>query len=128
MPDGKGPYRAGQRVRVTYEARVAEVSAGDSATNTPILLRLETEVGTTGWVNPDKEFLSVTILSQPLPTEPGLYGFQGDASWNDQSGGYHTDGWQFYYLNTQKNWVDIGWGAPYVEQAEALVLFQRPPF
>lgn len=54
-------------------------------------------------------------MSDALPTEPGLYRTPDRSQ--DHMDEWHTDGWEFHYLNNAGNWSDIGWGAPSPGQA-----------
>ena len=104
-------FRVGQEVCVTYYARVAEVGA-EHTHRAGRVIRLETSAIPTGWIDPSQEGLTVTIVSEPLPVEPGMY-WQADASGRQSTmGEYHTDGKEFHYLNGQGKWVDVGWGDP----------------
>ena len=107
----KPEYRVGQEVLVSYYARVAEVGAGHPQREGRVI-RLETTAIPTGWIDPASEGLTVTIVSSPLPTEPGMY-WQMDASGKQgEMGDHHTDGKEFHYLNGQGVWVDVGFGFP----------------
>ena len=114
MTAESGTFRVGQEVEVTSRARVAEVSTG-SAGHAPPILRLEPLDGSYnsppgGWVDP--QAVTVSVTREPLPSKPGIYWCND----TDQSSmtQWHTDGRQFHYLNTEGNWVDVGWGQPTV--------------
>lgn len=112
MPS-EGPYRVGQEVEVTYRARVVEVGTGSDAGDTHSqCIRLENERGKTGWIVPSHEAITVTVVSEPLPTEPGIYRMADPTAARDYVGPYHTGGYRFHYLNSDGNWADIGWGSP----------------
>lgn len=102
-------FRVGQEVRVTYTARVAEVG-GPHAHREGRIIRLETSAIPTGWVDPTQEGLDIDVINEPLPTEPGMYSTPVEAMQSDVFGPHHTDGQEFYYLNTDGEWVDIGFG------------------
>lgn len=36
-----------------------------------------------------------------------------DPKHEESKGEWHTDGYEFHYLNTAGNWCDIGWGDPF---------------
>lgn len=38
----------------------------------------------------------------------------------DHMGYYHTDDYEFHYLNSNGNWVDIGWGDPFTWDVDKL--------
>lgn len=108
MPSSEGPYRVGQEVEVSYRARVEEVGTG----HLDGFVRLGTAAGTTGWVRPSREEFTVTVVREPLPEKPGLYRMKADDPKQAHMGLWHSDGYEFHYLNTQNNWVDIGYGTP----------------
>lgn len=105
-------YRVGQEVEVTYRARVAEVVTGNPLPGST-LLRLEAvESGNYatppgGWVSPVA--VNVTVVKEVLPTQQGMYALVVGRKQDDE---YDTDGFEFYYLNAQGNWCDVGWGQP----------------
>jgi hypothetical protein len=104
-------FRVGQEVCVSYYARVAEVGA-EHPHREGRVIRLETNAIPTGWIDPSQEGLTVTVVSQPLPTVPGMYYEHEEGEGQRHMGEYHTDGKRFYYLNARGNWCDVGWGAP----------------
>ena len=104
-------FRVGQEVRVVHFARVAEIGLDYNPRGQGVI-RLETNTAPTGWVDPAQDGLTIDIISEPLPIEPGLY-WQADASGRQGTmGDHHTDGKEFHYLNGQGVWVDLGFGAP----------------
>lgn len=102
-------FRVGQEVQVTYRARVAEVGS-EHPDREGRIIRLETNAIPTGWVDPRQEGLTVAIVTEPLPTIPGMY--YEPISEQEHMGKYHTDGKEFHYLNSDGNWCDVGWGTP----------------
>lgn len=103
-------FRVGQEVIVSYHARVAEVGSQHPYREGRII-RLETNAIPTGWIDPSQEGLSVTVISNPLPTVPGMYCTQEGVP-QSHMGDRHTDGKEFFYLNGDGNWCDVGWGVP----------------
>jgi len=102
-------FRVGQEVQVTYRARVVEVGSVHPPREGRVI-RLETNAIPTGWVDPAQDGLTIAIVSQPLPTMPGMYyEFVGG---QDHMHERHTDGKEFFYLNAEGNWCDVGWGSP----------------
>lgn len=131
-------FRVGQEVEVSYRARVVEVHTGSAGEGQPIL-RLEAldshdyASPPGGWVAPDK--VTVVVVKEPFPTEPGLYAVQFEETAEEHerhsrdTGRYYgSDGWEFFYLNTEGNWVDIGFGDPSESQAALLVPWRPLPF
>jgi hypothetical protein len=104
-------YRVGQEVEVTYRARVAEVDAGIGRPRSGVRLRLEALApAVTGWVEPEAfGGFSIKVITPPLPTQQGMYARVVGRESDDE---YDTDGFEFYYLNAQGNWCDVGWGQP----------------
>jgi hypothetical protein len=123
-------FRVGQEVEVTVRARVAQVFPGPAG-GSEAMVRLEVEEPNPplGWVDPNR--VTVAVIRQPLPTEPGLYAIQKvqdasvlvshDALWE-------TDGYEFYYLNQHGRWCDIGWGDPGTDVGALLVRWMPLPF
>jgi len=102
-------FRVGQEVLVSYRARVVEVGSVHPPREGRVI-RLETNAIPTGWVDPAQEGLTIAIVSNPLPTIPGMYyEFVGG---QDHMHERHTDGKEFFYLNSEGNWCDVGWGSP----------------
>jgi hypothetical protein len=92
---------------------VAEVFTGTDD-NEAIALRLEGLSASYthppgGWVSTTS--VDVTIVGEAMPKAPGLY-WQETEEDQVSLGNFHTDGREFYYLNTSKEWVDIGFGFP----------------
>lgn len=112
-------YRVGQEVEVTYRARVAEVDAGIGRPRAGVRVRLEPVASVvTGWVDPEAKALTIKVMQEPLPSEPGMYAktvlTPADDAWN-------VDGFEFYYLNSHGNWCDMGWGQPSPDDGGRLV-------
>lgn len=123
MASSEGPYRVGQEVEISYRARVAEVIPGRTD-GMPPLLRLEA-LGSGdyssppgGWLSPTK--VDVKVVREAMPSEPGLYRLKSSDPTQAHMGEWHTDGYEFHYLNTEGNWSDIGWGFPSGSDAEKL--------
>jgi hypothetical protein len=115
-------YRVGQEVEVTYRARVAEVGTR-GVDGVVDLLRLESDVSAVGWVDP--HIIGVEVIRGSLPIEPGVYRKQGPVPKNFEDA-HHTDSWEFYYLNCDGFWSDLGWGEP--TPGDALVALHPLPF
>lgn len=114
----EGPFRVGQEVEVTFRARVAEVGTGRFDQGRSII-RLEGEEVPAGWLSPE-DVKSIRIVSSPMPTAPGLYRVIAADAKQANMGEFHTDGYEFHYLNTQGQWSDIGWGFPSSSDAARL--------
>lgn len=127
-------YRVGQEVEVTVRARVAQVFPGPAG-GSEAMVRLEVEEPNPplGWIDPNR--VTVTVVRDSLPTEPGLYAYATQESDEEKvrlskdAGAYYgQDGWKFFYLNEAGNWADIGWGDPSPSEAALLVRWMPLPF
>jgi hypothetical protein len=118
-------YRVGQEVEVTYRARVAEVDAGIGRPRSGVRVRLEPVASVvTGWVDPEAKALTIKVLREPLPDEPGMYRMLMARGNQENMGTHHIDGYEFYYLNSDGNWCDVGWGQPAESMSARLHLME----
>jgi hypothetical protein len=80
------------------------------------IIRLETNAIPTGWVDPTQEGLDITVIHNPMPTEPGVYWTPNHQMSKKEYGEHHTDGMELHYLNSDGLWCDIGFGQPNTSQ------------
>ena len=128
MSAGQGPFRVGQEVTVTIKGQIKKVVGGNT---TQILVEGKGDEPHLSWISPYRPHVNVQVTGEPLPTEPGMY--RTDKQEPAEGVGipvrvpYHTDGWEFFYLNTDGDWVDVGWGSPSPSDGR-LVPMVTPPF
>jgi hypothetical protein len=124
----EGPYRTGQVVRVSYDARVAEVSAGVADAGGR-LVRLEPveAAAATGWVDPTAPGITIDVIAEAPPLDPGVYWQNDDPSVQSNMSHWHTDGKAFFYRNASGYWADMGWGTE-PDQREPLNRLVDMPF
>lgn len=118
MTEESPTFRVGQEVEVTYRARVDSVHTGETGGKTLRLVRPDGSAPPPwGWIA--TQFVTIEVRGSGLPTQSGLYRRPLPAEEQTEDD-YHSDGWEFHYLNSSGNWVDIGWGQPRKSEAEEL--------
>lgn len=130
MAEGEGRFRVGQEIEVTFRARVDTIGSISTGGMDPHLLVSASLFGNNGdegktWIDPD-EAQTLRVVRQVLPTKSGMYTkHTGGIPFDDE---FHTDGKEFYYLNSLGKWCDVGWGMPVDGDADLLELLSPPPF
>lgn len=118
----QGPFREGQTVRATFDGRVVKVVYTGRAEEVAGLHIIRSDTGFREYLYVD-EGISIEVLEEPAPTEPGVYWARTTDREDEE---YGFDGRRFYYLNEKGNWCDMGWGHP--DRTEVLVPYARGPF